>query len=165
MCTILNLVYLINITFKKEFMKVSTLLFLLLVLFVNGTYAQNKHKKEKIGSVGGFEMGHIDCVKENSVYTISYENQNEVQVNDYDNFSIKPEDFQKVYNSIMTGFENKQKTEISIPTVQNYVELDYTKFLGKMKVRFTQSKKKGALGVSFSAWYSPKEIKKLFGKK
>jgi hypothetical protein len=147
-----------------DFMKVNILL-LLIVLFANDVCAQNKQKKEKIGRVGGFEMGHVDCVKQNGVYTISYENQNDVQVNDYDKFSIKPEDFEDVYNTIMTGFENNQKTEITIPTLQNYVELDYTRFLGKMKVRFTQSKKKGALGVSFSTWYSQKDIQKLFGKK
>lgn len=146
-------------------MKASTILFFLLGIFVNGVNAQNKHDKEKIGSVGGFEMGQIDCVKQNGVYTISFENQNDVRVNNYDNFSIKQVYFEEVYNTIITGFQNKQKTKISIPTIQNYVELDYTKFLGKMKVRFTQSKKKGALGASFSAWYSLKEIKKIFGKK
>ncbi|MFD1294973.1 hypothetical protein ACFQ5N_14105 [Lutibacter holmesii] len=145
-------------------MKFKTLYFLLIVVFLNNINAQNKSKKEKIGSVGGYEMGYIDCIKKGNSYTISYENQNEVQVNGYSDFSIKLEEFENVYNTIITGFEKKQKSEISIPTVLNYVELDYTKFLGKMRVRFVQSKKKGALGVSFSAWYSLKQIKKLFGK-
>lgn len=146
-------------------MKLRTLLLLLIPLLLNDVYAQNKYEKEKIGSIGGYEMGHIDCVKQNNQYLITYENQNNVQVNDYDDFSIKTESFDEVYNTIIAGFEDKQKKEIHIPTVLNYVELDYAKFLGKMSVRFTQSKKKGGLGVSFSAWYSQKEIKKLFGMK
>ena len=145
-------------------MKLQILLLLLVPMLINDVYAQNEHIKEKIGSVGGYQMGSIKCVEQNNVYLIKYENQNDVQVNDHDEFSIKSEDFEAVYNTIMAGFENKQKTEIHIPTVQNYVELDYSKLLGKMSVRFTQSKKKGALGVSFSAWYSQKQIMKLFGK-
>ena len=145
-------------------MKLPVLL-LLIPMLLNNVYAQNEQVKEKIGSVGGYEMGHIDCIKQNNLYLISYENQNDVQVNDYDEFSIKLEDFEEVYNTLMAGFEDKHKKKINIPTIQNYVELDYSKFLGKISVRFTQSKKKGALGVSFSAWYSQKEIQKLFGKK
>lgn len=145
-------------------MKLRILLPALILLLINGMYAQNQKDKEKIGSVGGYQMGHVDCVKQNNVFIISYENQNDVQVNDYDDFSIQAEDFEEVYKTLITGFEEKQKTEIHIPTTLNYVEVEYTKLLGKMSVRFTQSKKKGALGVSFSAWYSQKEIKKLFGK-
>ena len=144
-------------------MKLPVLL-LLIPILINNVYAQNEEVKEKIGSVGGYEMGHIDCVKHTNEYFITYENQNDVQVNDYDDFSIKAEDFEDVYETLMTGFMDKQKKEVHIPTVQNYVTLDYAKFLGKTSVRFTKSKKKGALGVSFSAWYSPKEINKLFGK-
>ncbi len=139
-------------------------LLLLLTLLLNNIYAQKHHNKEKIGSVGGYEMGHIECVKQNNIFLITYENQNDVQVNDYADFSIKSENFDKVYNTILEGFKDKHKKEIHIPTVSDYVVLDYTKFLGKMSVRFTQSKKKGALGVSYSAWYSQKEIMKLFGK-
>lgn len=138
---------------------------IIITILFNNTYAQKQNNKEKIGSVGGYEMGHIECVKQNNVYLISYENQNDVQVNDYVEFSIKSEDFEDVYNTIIKGFENRKKTEISIPTVSDYVELDYTKFLGKMSVRFTKSKKKGSLGISYSAWYSEREIKKLFGNK
>lgn len=145
-------------------MKLRILLPALILLLINGMYAQNQKDKEKIGSVGGYQMGHVDCVKQNNVFIISYENQNDVQVNDYDDFSIQAKDFEEVYKTLITGFEEKQKTEIHIPTTLNYVEVEYTKLLGKMSVRFTQSKKKGALGVSFSAWYSQKEIKKLFGK-
>ncbi len=140
-------------------------LLLLITFLLNNIYAQKQHGKEKIGSVGGYEMGHIECVKQNNIYLITYENQNDVQVNDYSDFSIKPEDFEKVNNTISEGFKDKSKKEINIPTVSDYVVLDYTKFLGKMSVRFTQSKKKGSLGVSFSAWYSEREIKKLFGNK
>lgn len=140
-------------------------LYLLITLFLNNVYAQKQNDKEKIGSVGGYEMGHIKCVKQNNIFLITYENQNDVQVNDYADFSIKSENFDEVYNTILEGFKDKRKKEIHIPTVSDYVELDYTKFLGKMSVRFTQSKKKGSLGVSFSAWYSQKEIMKLFGKK
>jgi len=146
-------------------MKLQTLLLLMLPLLISDIYAQRKHDREKIGSVGGYEMGHIDCVKKNNLYLITYENQNDVRVNSYDDFSIKGENFEEVYNTIIAGFEDKHKKEIHIPTLINYVELDYSKFLGRMSVRFTQSKNKGALGVSFSAWYSQKEIKKLFGKK
>lgn len=146
-------------------MKFRIILLLLTPLLINDTYGQNKHKKEKIGSVGGYEMGHIKCVKQNNQYLITYENQNNVQVNDYADFSIKSENFDDVYDTILDGFKDKHKKEIHIQTVSDYVELDYTKFLGKMSLRFTQSKKKGALGVSFSAWYSQKEIEKLFGNK
>lgn len=145
--------------------KFKLLLPMLVMLLINDVYAQNQHDKEKIGSAGGYEMGHIDCVKHNHLYVITYENQNDVQVNDYDNFSIKTEDFEGVYSTLLGGFEDKHKKEIHIPTASNYVELDYAKFLGKISVRFTQSKKKGSLGASFSAWYSQKEINKLFGKK
>jgi len=144
-------------------MKFRTLLLLLIPLLINDVYAQNKQNKEEVGSVGGYEMGHIECVKQNDQYLITYENQNNVQVNDYADFSIKSENFTDVYGIILAGFEDKHKKEIHIPTVSNHVEVDYTKFLGKMSMRFTQSKKKGALGVSFSAWYSKKQIKKLFG--
>ena len=144
-------------------MKLRILVPVLILLLINGVYAQKQNGKEKIGSVGGYDMGHVDCVKQDNLYLISYENQNDVQVNDYDDFSIKSEDFEEVYKTLITGFEEKQKTEIHIPTTLNYVEVEYTKLLGKMMVRFTQSNKKGALGVSFSAWYSQKEIKKLFG--
>jgi len=144
-------------------MKFRTLLLLLIPFLMHDVYAQKKQNKEKIGSVGGYEMGHIECVKQNDLYLITYENQNDAQVNDYDDFSIKSENFDAVYETVLAGFENKHKEEIHIPTVSNYVELDYAKFLGKMSMRFTQSKKKGALGVSFSAWYSKKQIKKLFG--
>lgn len=140
-------------------------LLILISLLLNNVCAQKQHDKEKIGSVGGYEMGHVDCVKQNNLYVITYENQNDVQVNDYDDFSIMAEDFEDVYNTLIIGFNDKHKKEIHIPTVSNYVELDYTKFFGKILVRFTQSKKKGSLGVSFSAWYTQKEIMKLFGKK
>jgi len=146
-------------------MKLRILLPMLILLLINGVYAQKQKDKEKIGSVGGYQMGHVDCVKQNNLYLISYENQNDVQVNDYDEFSIKAEDFEEVYKTLISGFEDKHKNEIHIPTTLNYVDVEYTKLFGKMSVRFTQSKKKGALGVSFSAWYSQKEIKKLFGKK
>ena len=144
-------------------MKFRTLLLLLIPLLINDVYAQKKQNKEEVGSVGSYEMGHIECVKQNDQYLITYENQNDVQVNDYADFSIKSENFDAVYDTVLAGFEDKYKKKIHIPTVSNYVELDYTKFLGKMSVRFTQSKKKGALGVSFSAWYSKKQLKKLFG--
>ena len=136
---------------------------MLILLLINGAYAQKQ--KDKIGSVGGYQMGYVDCVKQNNMYLFSYENQNDVHVNDYDDFSIKDEDFEWVYKTLIAGFEGKHKKEIHIPTTLNYVEVEYTKLFGKMLVRFTQSKKKDALGVSFSEWYSQKEIKKLFGKK
>lgn len=136
---------------------------MLILLLINGVYAQKQ--KEKIGSVGGYQMGHVDCVKQNNLYIISYESQNDVQLNDEFDFSIKAEDFEEVYMTIVGGFEDKHKKEMHISTTLNYVEVEYLKLFGKMSMRFTQSKKKGALGVSFSAWYSQKEIKKLFGKK
>jgi len=109
-------------------------------------------------------MGHVKCEKENDLYKITFENQNEVQVNDYDDFSIKAKDFEEVFVSLMNGFEYKNKKEVLIPTETNYVKLDYTKFVGKMRVRITVLKKKNALGFSYWAWLTQKKAKKLFGK-
>lgn len=146
-------------------MKFRTLLLLLIPFLINDIYAQNKPNKEKIGSVGGYQMGHVDCVMQNNLYVITYENQNDVRVNDYAHFSIKAEDFDDVYNTILEGFKTIPNDEIHIPTISGYVSLEYTKFLGKISMRFTQSKKKGALGISYSTWYSQKDMEKLFGKK
>ena len=54
----------------------------MILFLINSVYAQKKKNKEKVGSVGGYQMGYVDCVKQNNLYLFSYESQNEVQVND-----------------------------------------------------------------------------------
>lgn len=146
-------------------MKLRILLPILVLILMSDTYAQKHKSKEKIGSVGAYQMGYAECIIQNNVYLFTYENQNEVQVNNYDEFSINLEDFEKVYEALMDGFKDKHKKKMHIPTTSKYVEMEYAKVFGIVQVRFTQSHKKGALGVSLSAYYSQKEIKKLFGKK
>lgn len=137
------------------------LLLVLLAFLFSFSHAQNK---VKIGKTGAYNMGLVVCVKENGVYQFTFENQNEVQVNDHDDFSINADYFDELFEILMAGFENKPKKDVPISSIKDYVCLDYVKFLGKVRVRFNSSKKKNALGVSYSAWLTQKDIQKLFGK-
>lgn len=141
-------------------------IFLSILLFTFSiSFAQQKKEFEKIGKIGAYGMGLVYCEKEINTYTFTYEDQNEMRVNDYVSFSFEGKDiFEQLYDTIMVNLEIIPKGDIYITSQENYVRIDFAKFLGIKSFRFKQSKKKNGLGFSFSTWMTKKETKKLFGK-
>ena len=125
-------------------------------------------KSEQIGKVGG-AMGSpktIECTKIGNVYTIEYRDMKFPNIEAYKEFSFEDVDntFEDLYKTIIDGFENTPKEDVTL-SIPNYtITLDYTKALGMVNVNiYITLKNADVTGVT--AALTKKQIDKLFGKK
>ncbi|PCE64079.1 hypothetical protein B7P33_12635 [Sediminicola luteus] len=140
---------------------------LLICTLLITSFTQAQKKKSLVGRVGGYEMGMVECHKTPEGYTFTYENDNEIAVNDYASFSIPNTEnsLEQLYKTIQKGLTENPKKDVRIETNSDFVWLEFTRFLGKTVYRFKQSTKEKALGHDYSAWITKKETERLFGKK
>lgn len=115
---------------------------------------------EEIG--GTYEMR---TYKKENIYSICFQNQKYESIEDKKCFSFINEnnDFEKLYDIIVKGFEEmpKEHIKINLPNEKS-LRLSYISVLGERSVRFILIENSI---LSYSRGLTKKEIERLFGKR
>ena len=138
-------------------------------LLLFATFFSSVIYAQRIGMIGVYSsetFPYIECLQKGEKIVIRFQDDNTLGASGFeDEFEITPTEFDKVYENVVAGFENKKRVDIEIETTTGYATIEFDKQLGVMAFRFTMAKRKGALGVSYSTWVMKKEVPELFGKK
>lgn len=154
-------------------MKKVTLLLMLLVASVSF----GQLKRVETTKVERIEIGKIqplgspllmEITKSGNSYNFNYKDQKFEILEQYESFTLEEtgSDFEELYKMIEEGLKTIPKEDIMLELNNQYVWLNFEKFLGAPVVRFSSStSKSGSAHISMSNQFTKKQIDKLFGKK
>ncbi len=138
--------------------------------FVLNSFAQinvvDVAKPISIGKVGNIAATFIYMDKEDSVYTITYQDIKFQHLTEFKSFSFKDinNDFDKLYKIIIDGLDNPPKEDIMLELPNDIVWLHFQKSLGVVNVRFSSAVNKNPNIIGVSIYMTKKQVLKLFGK-
>jgi len=145
--------------------KITLLLLLIPTLGISQIKVVDKEKTEKVGRIAALGLLHIELIKSGDYYTFTYKDLKFQHIDEFKSFTFKNEnnDIDNLYKIIKNGLKDMPEEDITIALPEGELQLDFTKALGIVNVRFVHSSSAGNVGIS--TWLSKRKVDKLFGKK